>query len=99
MWEASVELRYAFSPTIEGATFCDTADVSPQRLDLRFARPHLSCGVGLRYDTPVGPFRLDVAYRLPGLQSLEPTQPGDDGDPGTIFGLPIAVAIGIGEAF
>ena len=30
--------------------------------------PHLSCGGGARYDTPVGPIRLDIGYRIPGLQ-------------------------------
>jgi len=30
-------------------------------LDLRIDYPHLSCGVGARYDTPVGPVRLDAA--------------------------------------
>ena len=30
----------------------------------------LSCGVGARYDTPVGAIRLDAAYRIPGVQTL-----------------------------
>ena len=33
-----------------------------------FDRPHLSCGAGARYDTPVGPIRLDIGYRIPGAQ-------------------------------
>ena len=54
----------------------------------------------LRYDTPVGPLRVDVGYRIPGAQVMgEPIDPRIEGDPGTVFGVPIAVALGIGEAF
>jgi outer membrane protein insertion porin family/translocation and assembly module TamA len=99
LWEASTELRYSLSKQLEGSTFCDAADVSQRRWDIRFQRPHLSCGIGIAYDTPVGPIRLNVAYRIPGAQSFEPVQPGDDGNPGAIFGVPIAIAFGIGEAY
>jgi outer membrane protein insertion porin family/translocation and assembly module TamA len=63
---------------------------------LRLSRPHLSVGPGFRYDTPVGPIRLDIGYRIPGLQA--PSSP-DEGTPSTTFGLPIAISFGIGEAF
>jgi hypothetical protein len=59
-------------------------------------RPHLSTGMGLRYATPIGPVRLDVGYRVPGMQA--PDLP-DEGNPKTIFGAPIAISLGIGEAF
>ena len=52
------------------ATFCDASDVSPQENDFRFGHLHLSCGGGGRYDTPAGPIRLDIGYRIPGLQVL-----------------------------
>jgi outer membrane protein assembly factor BamA len=67
-----------------------------QRIE-RFDRLHLSCGPGLRLGTPVGPVRLDIGYRIPGLQTL-----GDatgEGIPTTTFGLPLAISIGVGEAF
>jgi len=72
----------------------------------------MSCGVGGRYDTPVGPIRLDVGWRVPWLQMLgqpneykaearDPTwgvQPCIGGScSGT--GVPIAFAFGLGEAF
>jgi outer membrane translocation and assembly module TamA len=117
-WELSAELRFAVSGPLGAAIFCDAGDVSqyvlPHPRSLRFNYLHMSCGVGARYDTPVGPIRLDIGYRIPPLQVLgypdevaaahhDPTL----GIPPTLFapgdnpsgGLPIAVAFGIGEAF
>ncbi len=97
LWEASVELRYPIMGPLSGASFCDASDVSPEELSLRFDRPHLSCGLGARYGTPIGPVRLDAGYRIPGLQVLGP----DDGEgkPPSLFGLPMTIHVGIGEAF
>jgi len=95
LWESSAELRYPFSAQVEGATFCDASDVQVGRATYRPDHPHLSCGLGLRYQTPAGPVRLDIAYRVPGLNP----QPGDPDYPGDIFGVPIGVAFGIGEGF
>jgi outer membrane protein assembly factor BamA len=97
LWEASVELRFPVSGAFSGALFTDTSDVSDRKVDFRFNRPHLSVGVGFRYDTPVGPIRLDTGYRVPGLQA--PAGSVDEGVPAETFGLPIAISFGIGEAF
>lgn len=99
LWELSVELRFAIVGPLLAATFCDASDVAPERGTVRLDHPHLSCGAGLRYDTPVGPIRLDVGYRIPGAQVLEDTDPRVEGDPGTIFGAPMAISFGIGEAY
>ena len=80
------------------AVFCDAGDVSPFQTDIRPTHPHLSCGGGARYDTPVGPIRLDIGYRIPGAQFPD----GDkyELEPSPLFGVaPIAVAFGIGETF
>ncbi|HTB79089.1 MAG TPA: BamA/TamA family outer membrane protein [Polyangiaceae bacterium] len=106
LWEASVEVRFDIGGPFGVAVFCDTGDVSPNRFDLRFGYLHMSCGAGARYDTPVGPIRLDVGYRIQPLQVIgfrnetavfeaNPTY----GNQPTILGIPIAVAFGIGEAF
>jgi outer membrane protein assembly factor BamA len=97
LWEAGLELRYPISGALSGTVFSDTSDVAPRRLAFRFDRPHLSVGFGLRYDTPVGPVRFDLGYRVPGLQA--PANAADEGVPQTIFGLPIAASFGIGESF
>jgi outer membrane protein assembly factor BamA len=98
LWEASLELRYPIMDPFSGGVFCDAADVSAGQVDFRIDHPHLSCGTGLRYDTPAGPIRLDVAYRIPGMQVIG-EHDENQGDPGTIFGAPINISAGIGEAF
>jgi outer membrane protein assembly factor BamA len=97
LWEANVELRYPISGDLTGDVFLDAADVSARKLSFRWNRPHLSAGLGLRYDTPVGPVRFDVGYRIPGLQA--PAGAADEGAPAEVFGLPLAASFGIGEAF
>jgi hypothetical protein len=106
LWELSNELRFAITGPLHAATFCDMSDVSPHPGNIRLTHLHLSCGVGVRYETPVGPIRLDVGYRIQPAQVLgfaseqalsrsDPTE----GVPATLFGVPIAVAFGIGEAY
>jgi outer membrane protein insertion porin family/translocation and assembly module TamA len=96
LWEASVELRFPLLGPLTGATFADAGDVSPYRMDFRFQRLHLSAGAGIRYDTPVGPIRADIGYRIPGLQG---PSGADEGTPTELFGLPAAFSVGIGESF
>lgn len=113
LWELSNELRFPVKGALSAAIFCDMSDVSPRQTNLRFDHLHLSCGGGARYDTPVGPIRLDIGYRVQPLQVLgykderaafeaDPTnglQPTFFGNstPGT--GIPVAIALGIGEAY
>ena len=72
---------------------------------VRFSVPHLSIGPGIRYLTPVGPFRLDIGYRVPGMQAIgekELSAEEGGGDVSNLFGipwLPMAVNIALGEAF
>ncbi|MGD0674127.1 MAG: BamA/TamA family outer membrane protein [Polyangiaceae bacterium] len=117
LWELSNELRFTVSGPLSSAIFCDMGDVSPRQLGqsqaFRFDHLHLSCGIGARYETPAGPIRLDIGYRIQPLQVLgfpnetaaynadhangvQPTFFGTS-TPGT--GLPIAIAVGIGEAY
>jgi outer membrane protein assembly factor BamA len=97
LWEANIELRFPIAGDLHGVVFCDAADAAPRILEFRFKRPHLSCGLGARYSTPVGPIRFDVGYRIPGVQVF-----GDstgEGVPPDFLGIPIALALSIGEAF
>jgi outer membrane protein assembly factor BamA len=99
IWESSIEMRFPIYGAIGGSVFCDASDVSPDRLSIRLNHPHLSCGPGLRYDTPIGPVRLDVGFRIPGAQVPAGTNPEVEGNPGTFYGVPMAFAFGIGEVF
>jgi outer membrane protein insertion porin family/translocation and assembly module TamA len=98
LWELSGETRYSVNGPLSIAIFCDASDVSPQTNNIRWNHPHLSCGTGARYDTPAGPLRLDIGYRIPGLQVIGGLTP-DEWEPPLIAGIPIAIAIGIGEAY
>lgn len=113
LWEASVEMRIKIQGDIGMVVFVDASDVTLGVGEYRLESPHVSSGVGFRYQTPVGPLRLDLGVRIPGLQTIgELDQSGsclaagtctvlivEDGDPGTIFGIPMAVHIAIGDAF
>lgn len=100
LWESSAELRFPILGDLSGAMFADASDVYRKKTSLRMNYIHLSVGGGLRYATPIGPVRIDVGYRVPGLQKIGgELDPRVDGDPGTIFGAPIAVSIGVGEVF
>jgi outer membrane protein assembly factor BamA len=99
LWESSAEFRFSVLGPFAMATFCDGADVSAKVVDIRFTHLHLSCGIGGRYDTPVGPIRLDIGYRIPGLQVVPRPDPTEK-QPDPLFGLlPVALAFGIGEAY
>jgi outer membrane protein insertion porin family/translocation and assembly module TamA len=123
LWESTVEVRFDVSGPLGVAVFCDGSDVSAYAINqhprvpggasatdahaLRFDHPHVSCGTGMRYATPVGPVRLDVGYRIPPLQVIG--QPDEahayaadhaNGLPASLFShVPIALAFGIGESF
>jgi outer membrane translocation and assembly module TamA len=67
----SGELRLRLKGSLGGVLFLDAGNVWADRLtavdlgDLRYA-----VGPGLRYQTPVGPVRLDVGYQLTPIEGL-----------------------------
>ncbi len=70
LFETSVELRWNAAEVLSVAVFSDGGLVSWQPLFTRgssFDAFTLAVGLGLRLHTPVGPVRIDVAYRLPGV--------------------------------
>ena len=106
LWELQNEVRADISGPLSMSVFCDMSDVSPNEGDLRLGHLHLSCGLGVAYDTPVGPIRVNVGYRVQPLQVLgfknesaaAQADPVDGTQP-NILGVPIAIAIGIGQAY
>jgi translocation and assembly module TamA len=62
--EASVEARYRFTETIGGVAFIDGGQAFSS-LEPSLSDPLLwGAGLGIRYYTPIGPVRLDVATPL-----------------------------------
>jgi translocation and assembly module TamA len=81
--EGSVELRYLMTERLGVVTFADTGTVTVGPLSPSAATGALqyAVGAGLRYRSPLGPLRLDLAYRLPVGPSLPVMQlPGGNLD-------------------
>jgi translocation and assembly module TamA len=106
LFDASVELRVGVGAKLSGAFFVDVGNVSDYSevptawqgaLDLSALQ--WATGFGVRYSTPIGPIRADVALRLPtrwksgqtwyqGLPTLPGLLPGDN-EPTMAFHLTI----------
>jgi translocation and assembly module TamA len=108
--EYSVELRFPLRGKLLGAVFTDAAYVSRPsavptawRDALSPARLQWAAGFGIRYRTPIGPLRLDLAARLPDdlspgveLNQRFPAVPSPDG----VHREPIAAFhLSVGEAY
>ncbi len=62
-FETNLELRTFLGKGIGIVTFLDSGNVWQRVGDIDWSLKH-AVGIGLRYDTPVGPFRLDYGYKL-----------------------------------
>ncbi|GAA4117152.1 translocation and assembly module TamA [Aminobacter aganoensis] len=80
--ETSIEMRYAYNDKIGIVPFIDAGTVSTSQFP-DFASVKVGAGIGLRYLTPFGPLRVDVAV---------PLNPGP-GDPS------YGIYAGVGQAF
>jgi outer membrane translocation and assembly module TamA len=100
MFLGSTELRYDWfkwnGEYVGVTTFLDAGDVTNAG-QLRFGNLHYAAGFGLRYNTVIGPIRLDVGYRLNRWQATGPDGL-DNPDPGSGFKR-VAFHFSIGEAF
>ncbi|MFN4353495.1 autotransporter assembly complex protein TamA [Parvibaculum sp.] len=71
--EASAEARYRFTETIGGVVFIDGGQTF-STLEPSFSDPLLwGAGLGIRYYTPIGPVRLDVATPLNRRKNVDDT--------------------------
>jgi outer membrane protein insertion porin family/translocation and assembly module TamA len=68
--ETSGEVRVPFGTKLSGVAFVDAGSVgrTPWHLDPGGFR--VAVGPGLRYDTPIGPVRLDVGFQLNPIPNL-----------------------------
>jgi len=109
--DGTVELRFGVAGNLGAAVFLDAGTVSEasavpttwqQILDVN--RVQYAAGFGLRYRTPFGPVRLDIAARLPDRWSTAsdafPAVPFTRRADGSLHREPIvAVHLSLGEAF
>jgi translocation and assembly module TamA len=94
LFEASLEVRWNVWGDLVLALFNDWGLVTAQPLgpSVDFKRfLYTAVGLGARYRTPLGPIRLDVAYRLPFVGGPQEVDSGSvrefRNDPGCFFGL------------
>jgi len=104
LWEASTEVRFDLGRSFGTVVFADASDVTRQVFGLRLFAPHLSLGLGFRYDTLIGPFRLDLGARvLERTRTAPPEGPiRDQAEMRPWFGsryLPLSLHLALGESF
>ncbi len=64
LMEGSAELRFpVWQPHLRGAAFVDFGQVWDTSTDTSFGDVVVTPGIGVRYSTPIGPVRVDLAYR------------------------------------
>jgi outer membrane translocation and assembly module TamA len=69
--EGSMESRFRIIGPFGAAFFVDFGQVWRTSLTYKLNDLHYATGLGLRYDTPIGPIRLDAAAKIN-------KQPGDE---------------------
>lgn len=85
--EANAEIRFPVVSSLQGVGFVDVGQVWSDRSAVRLDALEVAPGVGVRYLSPIGPVRVDVAYRFRGAevlpvatQGLRAWDPGEDAD-------------------
>ncbi len=86
-WEVRVDIVKLWDNYLGIVPFADGGDVTRAVGDIQLTNLHWAGGLGLRYNTIVGPIRLDVARRL--------TRTNGEYEPGDVW----AFHFSLGEAF
>ncbi len=60
----NAELRADVIAGIGAVGFLDAGNVFPRATDLDLGRLRVAAGIGLRYQSPVGPIRIDLGFKL-----------------------------------
>ncbi len=58
----NMEYRHDLSDSLQGIVFADIGNVFPQQWNLAWSSFLKGSGVGIRYFTPIGPLRFDLAW-------------------------------------
>jgi outer membrane protein insertion porin family/translocation and assembly module TamA len=70
MLDGSTEARFPIAGKIGGVLFFDYGNVWSQRWTFDLNELRYAVGPGLRYQTPIGPARIDVGYQLNPIDGL-----------------------------
>ena len=70
MMEMSTEARFGIRGKLSGVVFIDGGNVWPDPWDVQLNDLRWAAGPGLRYDTPIGPMRVDVGVQLNPIDGL-----------------------------
>jgi len=70
-WEGNIELRFPFYRDFGGVLFYDYGEVFSETRYYSLPRLSTTVGIGLRYDTVIGPLRVDYGYKLKPFQGTE----------------------------
>jgi outer membrane protein assembly factor BamA len=68
--EANAELRFPIASVLEGVVFVDAGQAWSQDQSIVLSSMEFTPGIGIRVPSPVGPIRVDVAYRFRGGENL-----------------------------
>ncbi len=61
---ANVELRFPLYESLSGVAFTDMGLLDNETLRYYLGKMRYTCGLGLRYNTIIGPLRIDWGYKL-----------------------------------
>ena len=64
MLVTNLELRFPVTGSVGGSMFVDGGNVWPSWSDLSTAEMRWGAGLGVRVETPMGPFRLEYGWKL-----------------------------------
>jgi len=68
--EANAEVRFPIGGAFEGVVFADVGQAWAADESIELSSMEFTPGVGVRIPSPVGPIRIDVAYRFRGAEDL-----------------------------
>lgn len=69
--EANAELRFPLYKELRGVAFVDAGNVYPTISDLSPGNLKYGVGFGVRYNTPIGPVGLDIAFPVNRVQARQ----------------------------
>lgn len=68
--EANLELRFRLGSSLQGVAFVDAGQLWGATQSVDLGELEVTPGTGVRFLSPIGPLRVDIAYRFRGGQAL-----------------------------